>query len=99
MEDKQAEPSEEIFTQVTTDLEEMNNIPKGTYSFYLNDHFMHAESGEGAKDNSLKRAFPDYIGQSMTTIESSPLFLPTFPLAYITKRLFLMTHLMHHKTL
>lgn len=61
MKEKQAEPSEEIFTQVTTDLEEMNNIPKGTYSFYLNDHFIHEESGEGAKDNSLKRAFPDYI--------------------------------------
>ncbi|WP_444506576.1 DUF1672 family protein [Cytobacillus kochii] len=61
MKEQQAEPSEEIFTQVISDLEEMNNIPKGTYSFYLNDHFIHAASGEGAKENSLKRAFPDYI--------------------------------------
>ncbi|ASV70007.1 DUF1672 family protein [Cytobacillus kochii] len=61
MRKKEAEPIEEIFTKVTTNLEEMNNIPKGTYSFYLNDHFIHAESGEGTKENSLKRAFPDYI--------------------------------------
>ncbi|MEH6988688.1 DUF1672 family protein [Cytobacillus firmus] len=61
MKDKQAEPSKEVFNQVTKDLEEMNNIPKGTYSFYLNDNLIHAETSEGAKDNSLKRAFPDYI--------------------------------------
>lgn len=61
MKEQQAEPSEEIFTQVISDLEEMNNIPKGTYSLYLNDHFIHVESSEGAKENSLKRAFPDYI--------------------------------------
>ncbi|MFS0594436.1 DUF1672 family protein [Cytobacillus horneckiae] len=61
MKEKQAKPSEEIFTQVTNDLEEMNNIPKGTYSFYLNDNLIHAETSEGTKDNSLKRAFPNYI--------------------------------------
>ncbi|MGG0889319.1 DUF1672 family protein [Cytobacillus horneckiae] len=61
MKEKQAKPSEEIFTQVTNDLEEMNNIPKGTYSFYLNDNLIHAETSEGTKDNSLERAFPNYI--------------------------------------
>lgn len=61
MKDKQSVPSKKIFNQVTKDLDEMKNIPKGTYSFYLNDNYIHAESSEGAKDNSLKRAFPNYI--------------------------------------
>lgn len=61
MADKQAEPSEEIFNQITKELEEMDSIPKGTYSFSLNDNFIDKQSSEGAKDNSLKRGFPDYI--------------------------------------
>lgn len=61
MADMQANPSEEIFNHVTAELEEMNSIPKGTYSFSLNDNFIDKQSAEGAKDNSLKRGFPDYI--------------------------------------
>lgn len=61
MADKQAEPSEEIFNQVTEELEEMNSIPMGTYSFSLNDNFIDKQSSEGSKENSLKRGFPDYI--------------------------------------
>lgn len=61
MGDKQAKPSEEVFNHVTAELEEMNSIPKGTYSFSLNDNFIDKQSAEGAKDNSLKRGFPDYI--------------------------------------
>jgi len=61
MVDKQAKPSEEIFNQVTKELEEMDSIPNGTYSFSLNDNFIDKQSAEGAKDNSLKRGFPDYI--------------------------------------
>ncbi|MEK3857282.1 DUF1672 family protein [Cytobacillus sp. FSL H8-0458] len=61
MADKQAEPSEEIFNQVTEELEEMNSIPMGTYSFSLNDNFIDKQSSEGSKENSFKRGFPDYI--------------------------------------
>lgn len=61
MAEKQAEPNEEIFNQVTKELEDMDSIPKGTYSFALNDNFIDKQSSEGAKDNSLKRGFPDYI--------------------------------------
>ncbi|MGG4467517.1 DUF1672 family protein [Paenibacillus alvei] len=61
MTDKQAKPSEEIFNQVTKELEEMDSIPNGTYSFSLNDNFIDKQSAEGAKENSLKRGFPDYI--------------------------------------
>ena len=61
MADKQAKPSEEIFNQVTKELEEMDSIPSGTYSFSLNDNFIDKQSAEGAKENSIKRGFPDYI--------------------------------------
>lgn len=61
MADNQAKPSEEIFNQITKELEEMDSIPNGTYSFSLNDNFIDKQSAEGAKDNSLKRGFPDYI--------------------------------------
>ncbi|MDE5052508.1 DUF1672 family protein [Niallia taxi] len=61
MADKQAKPSEEIFNQVTKELEEMDSIPTGTYSFSLNDNFIDKQSAEGAKENSIKRGFPDYI--------------------------------------
>ncbi|MEK5104918.1 DUF1672 family protein [Cytobacillus sp. FSL M8-0252] len=61
MADKQAKPSEELFNKVTKELEEMDSIPSGTYSFSLNDNFIDNQSSEGAKENSLKRSFPDYI--------------------------------------
>ena len=61
MADKQAKPSEEIFNQVTKELEEMDSVPSGTYSFSLNDNFIDKQSADGAKENSLKRGFPDYI--------------------------------------
>lgn len=61
MSDKGAEPSEEIFNRVTKDLEEMSGIPKGTYSFTLNDNLIQRETSEGSKDNSLSRAFPNEI--------------------------------------
>ncbi len=39
----------------------MDSLPKGIYSFSLNDNYIDKQSAEGAKDNSLKRGYPDYI--------------------------------------
>lgn len=61
MNDKHANPSVDLFNQITKELEDMSEIPKGTYSFSLNDNFIDEQSAEGAKDNSLKRSYPDYI--------------------------------------
>lgn len=61
MSDKGAEPSEEIFNRVTRDLEEMSGIPKGSYSFTLNDNLIQRETSEGFKANSLRRSYPNYI--------------------------------------
>jgi len=61
MSDKGAEPSEEIFSRVTKDLEEMSGIPKATYSFTLNDNLIQKETSAGSKENSLSRGFPNEI--------------------------------------
>lgn len=61
MTDKQAEPNKELFDQVITEIEDMNSIPKGSYSVFLNDNFIDKQSADGTKDNSLERAFPDNI--------------------------------------
>ncbi len=61
MADEEAEPNKEIFNRVVKELEEMNSIPKGSYSAFLNDNFIDKQSADGTKDNSLERSFPDYI--------------------------------------
>ncbi|WP_257347613.1 DUF1672 domain-containing protein [Pseudalkalibacillus decolorationis] len=61
MEDKEMAPSEKIFNQVCDDLEKMNTIPKGSYSVVVNDNRVDKTTDTGYKDNSLKRAYPNYI--------------------------------------
>ncbi|MFY2156557.1 DUF1672 family protein [Cytobacillus firmus] len=61
MADEEAEPNKEIFNRVVKELEEMNSIPKGSYSVFLNDNLIDKQSADGTKDNSLERSFPDYI--------------------------------------
>ncbi|RIW32561.1 DUF1672 family protein [Bacillus salacetis] len=56
-----ADPNKEIFEKISSDLESLEGIPNGTYSFFLNDNKVSVESSEGIKGNSLKRAYPDYI--------------------------------------
>lgn len=53
MADKNAKPNKELFDQITKDLEEMTSIPRGSYSFVLNDNFIDKQSSSGMGDNSL----------------------------------------------
>ncbi|EWG12084.1 DUF1672 family protein [Cytobacillus firmus] len=61
MKDKDAKPSEKIFNQVVKNLEEMKNIPRGSYGIVLNDNLIHRETSEGFKENSLERDYPNPI--------------------------------------
>ncbi|MFY2156555.1 DUF1672 family protein [Cytobacillus firmus] len=61
MKDKDAKPSEKIFNQVVKDVEEMKNIPRGSYGIVLNDNYIHRETSEGFKESSLERDYPDSI--------------------------------------
>ncbi|MFC7786861.1 DUF1672 family protein [Rossellomorea sp. GCM10028870] len=61
MRDQDAEPDEKVFNRVVNDIESMSDIPKGTYSIFVNDNTVHKQSFEGVKDNSLEKTTPDEI--------------------------------------
>ncbi|MBM7702330.1 DUF1672 family protein [Metabacillus iocasae] len=46
-------PNKELFDQIVKDLEEMTDIPKGSYSVVLNNHFIDKQSASGMGDDSL----------------------------------------------
>ncbi len=39
----------------------MDDVPKGTYSIFINDNTVHKQSFEGVKENSLEKTTPDEI--------------------------------------
>ncbi|MBG9444187.1 DUF1672 family protein [Cytobacillus firmus] len=53
MADKSANPDKKLFDKIIKDLEEMTSIPRGSYSFVLNDNFIDKQSSSGMGDNSL----------------------------------------------
>ncbi len=61
MAESNVEPSQEIFDSIVKDLEEMENLPKGSYTVLLNDNRIDKKSAIGPKSNTLERSFPDYI--------------------------------------
>ncbi|WP_163530082.1 DUF1672 family protein [Halobacillus ihumii] len=61
MEKPNVDPSKDIFNQLVTDLENMNNLPPAAYGVYLNDNRIHKESGSGTQDNTLERSVPNMI--------------------------------------
>jgi hypothetical protein len=61
MKDKNAEPDEKVFNKVVSDIESMGDIPKGTYSIFVNDNTVLKQSFEGVKDNSLEKTTPNEI--------------------------------------
>ncbi|CAN7193403.1 DUF1672 family protein [Rossellomorea sp. LjRoot5] len=61
MSDPGADPDEKVFHRVVHDIETMDDIPKGTYSIFVNDNSVLKQSFEGIKENSLERTTPDEI--------------------------------------
>ncbi|MBG9545460.1 hypothetical protein ABE29_22695, partial [Cytobacillus firmus] len=53
MADPNAKPDKKLFDRIIKDLEEMTSIPRGSYSFVLNDNFIDKQSSSGMGDNSL----------------------------------------------
>lgn len=53
MSDKEAKPSKELFEDIKQELEDMNSIPKGSYSLVLNDNFIDKQSSSGMGENSI----------------------------------------------
>ncbi|MCC5804322.1 DUF1672 family protein [Rossellomorea vietnamensis] len=61
MSDPGAGPDKKVFNRVVHDIETMDDIPKGTYSIFVNDNTVLKQSFEGIKENSLERSTPDEI--------------------------------------
>ena len=53
MADPNAKPDKKLYDRIIKNLEEMNSIPRGSYSFVLNDHFIDKQSSSGMGVHSL----------------------------------------------
>ena len=61
MEEENVEPNKEIFDKIIHDIESMKDLPKASYSIFLNDNLINAQTGSGKKDNTLSRKSPNKI--------------------------------------
>jgi hypothetical protein len=61
MEQSNTNPKQEILDTIASDIESMENIPRGEYSIILNDNFIDKSRGIGLKENSLRRSSPNDI--------------------------------------
>ncbi|MED1608088.1 hypothetical protein P4U90_22485 [Cytobacillus kochii] len=53
MAEEKEKPSTALFDELTQELERMDEIPKGSYSFVLNDHFIDKQSASGMGEHSI----------------------------------------------
>ncbi|MFJ7747618.1 DUF1672 family protein [Peribacillus sp. NPDC097295] len=61
MKDKDKVPDKAIFNKIVSDIEQMEGIPRGSYSIILNDNLIDRRRAIGTKENSLKRTAPNEI--------------------------------------
>jgi hypothetical protein len=54
MEEATAEPDNELFNTIVSDLNELDGIPRGEYTVLLNDNLIDKRKGIGTKDNTLR---------------------------------------------
>jgi hypothetical protein len=60
-EESDINPNEKVLDKIIADIKEIDNIPKGAYSVFLNDNYIDKTRGDGMKENTLERTFPDEI--------------------------------------
>ncbi|MEK4201975.1 MULTISPECIES: DUF1672 family protein [Cytobacillus] len=53
MAEEKEKPNTALFDELTQELEGMDEIPKGSYSFVLNDHFIDKQSASGMGEHSI----------------------------------------------
>jgi hypothetical protein len=54
MEEATADPDNELFNTIVSNLNELEGIPRGEYTVLLNDNLVDKRRGIGAKDNTLR---------------------------------------------
>ncbi|WP_197084350.1 DUF1672 family protein [Rossellomorea marisflavi] len=58
MKKEKAKPDQDAFNNIEKFVKENNNLPKGTYEIFLNDHYVQKNKGTGLKMNSIKYSTP-----------------------------------------
>ncbi len=58
MKKEKAKPDQDAFNNIERFVKENNNLPKGTYEIFLNDHYVQKNKGTGLKMNSIKYSTP-----------------------------------------
>ncbi|KMK94810.1 DUF1672 family protein [Rossellomorea marisflavi] len=58
MKKEKAKPDQDAFNKIEKFVKENNNLPKGTYEIFLNDHYVQKSKGTGLKMNSIKYSTP-----------------------------------------
>ncbi|MFC7371098.1 DUF1672 family protein [Fictibacillus iocasae] len=61
MKEKNQKPDKQIFDQLVSDIEAMENLPLGAYSIFLHDNEILKGDGQNSKDNTLAQDFPNEI--------------------------------------
>jgi hypothetical protein len=61
MKEKKQKPDQKILDTIVGDLENMATLSPGSYNIFLNDNKIMADSGNGNKDTTIERAFPEPI--------------------------------------
>ncbi|MCM3617591.1 hypothetical protein M3936_08360 [Sutcliffiella horikoshii] len=61
MAEANVEPSQEIFDSIVKGLEQMDGIPKGSYTVLLNDNIIDKKSANGPESNTLECSVSDYV--------------------------------------
>ncbi|MDY0409407.1 DUF1672 family protein [Paracerasibacillus soli] len=56
MKEEYTAPDKEILEQIASDIENMSDIPYGSYSIHLNDNYIDKKRGTGLKDNTIRRS-------------------------------------------
>jgi hypothetical protein len=61
MKEEGAKPDQKVFENIVKDIEDMDGLPRGSYSVFLNDNLIDKSNAIGTKDNTLERSNPHYI--------------------------------------
>ena len=61
MEEVEDEPDEDVFNDIVANFEELEGVPRGSYSLLLHDNMIDKRRADGMKENTLKRTTPNKI--------------------------------------
>ena len=55
MKESDTDPDEVLYDKIVSDIEQMEGLPRGSYSVILHDNLINAEYADGSKKSSLNK--------------------------------------------